>query len=156
MTEYKMSEIFEGVKNVICDSLEVPNKGFGLSASLMDELGAESLDYLDIMFRLEKKFQVKIERGRIEKDLQRAFPSMNIKQNTGVTPEIADVLKSSMPEIAPARIDSLQKIKELPGTFTVATFVRFTVRALLEADPATRVTHDLGAGYAPEQLGLSA
>jgi len=156
MADYKMSDVVEGVKNVICESLEVPNKGFGLSTSLMDELGAESLDYLDIIFRIEKRFQIKVERGRLEKDLQQAFPDVSIKQNTGITPEIAEVLKRSLPEIPPERIEGLQKVKELPGTFTVATFVRFTVRALLDSDPTTQIYHDLGAGYAPHQLGLSA
>jgi hypothetical protein len=66
------------------------------------------------------------------------------------------VLKRSLPEIPPEKIEALQKIKELPGTFSVATFVRFTVRARLESDPATKVCHDLTNGYAPSQLGLSA
>jgi hypothetical protein len=47
-------------------------------------------------------------------------------------------------------------MKEVPATFTIATFVRFTVRAILESDPTTIIRPDLDAGYQPTQLGLQA
>jgi acyl carrier protein len=156
MAEYKLSELVDGVKGVICESLELEDRGFTLSTTLMEDLGAESLDYLDIIFRIEKKYHIKIERGRLEKELRAAFPDMAIKQNTGVTPELKDVLKKALPEIDPTLIDGLQKMKEVPATFTIATFVRFTVRAILESDPTTIIRPDLDAGYQPTQLGLQA
>ena len=65
MAQYKLSELVDGVNNVIRDSLEVDDKEIGLATSLMDDLGAESLDYLDIIFRIEKTYKVKVERGLV-------------------------------------------------------------------------------------------
>lgn len=153
MAEYQLSDIAGGVKEVILESLELDDKSFSLSTSVMDELGAESLDFLDIVFRLEKKYRVKIERGRMEKQLRERFPEMQIKQNTEVTPELAAELKQMLPEVAPERIEALRKIKELSGTFTIASFVRLTVQSLYESDPTT-VIHCDNPAYQPAQLGV--
>jgi acyl carrier protein len=153
MAEYQLSEIAHGVKEVILESLELEDKDFSLSTSVMDELGAESLDFLDIVFRLEKKYRVKIERGRMERQLRERFPDMQIKQNTEITPELAEQLKQMLPEVAPERIESLRKIKELSGTFTIASFVRLTIQSLYESDPAT-VIHCNHPAFQPLQLGV--
>lgn len=155
MAEYQLSEIAAGVKDVILESLELDDKAYPLSTSVMDELGAESLDFLDIVFRLEKKFRVKIERGRMEKQLRERFPNLQIKQNTEITPELAIALREMLPEVAPARIDALRKIKELSGTFTIASFVRLTVQSLYESDPNTVIRDDSGSASAAE-LGVRA
>jgi acyl carrier protein len=156
MSEYRLSQVVGDVTAVICESLEKENRDFGLSTALMEDLGAESLDYLDIIFRLEKKFGIKIERGRIERDVRQKFPDMNIKQNTPITPEIATELKALLPELPAATIDRLEKFKELAGTFTIATFVRFTIRGLLDSDAGAQFVQDIDVGYSPEQLGIAA
>ena len=65
MTEYRIDDIIATTKQVILESLEQEDNSYGLETRLVDDLGAESLDFLDMVFRLEKRFKVKIERGRI-------------------------------------------------------------------------------------------
>ncbi len=61
-------EIFEKVKDAIVDALGVDDDEVKPESSLFDDLGAESLDLLDIVFRLEKTFGIKIPRGAVQQD----------------------------------------------------------------------------------------
>ena len=58
-------EIFSKVQNVLVDALGVDDDEVTPTASLREDLGAESIDFLDIVFRLEKAFGIKIERGEL-------------------------------------------------------------------------------------------
>ena len=58
-------EIFEKVREVFVDALEADVADVHLVATLVDDLGAESIDLLDIVFQLEKAFNIKIDRGEL-------------------------------------------------------------------------------------------
>ncbi len=54
-------EIFEGVKEVLIEALALEPEEVTPEATLLEDLGAESIDLLDIIFNLEKKFSIKID-----------------------------------------------------------------------------------------------
>ena len=56
-------DIFDQVRNTLIDALGVDDSEVTPDASLTRDLGAESIDFLDIVFRLEKAFDIKIPRG---------------------------------------------------------------------------------------------
>ena len=58
-------EIFEKVRDVLVEALSVEEDEVTPDATLMGDLEAESIDFLDIVFRLEKSFNIKIERGEL-------------------------------------------------------------------------------------------
>ena len=58
-------EIFATVAEVLVDSLAVDEEEVTREATLVDDLGAESIDLLEIVFNLEKKFNVKIDRSEL-------------------------------------------------------------------------------------------
>ena len=58
-------EVFEKVKTALVDALGVDDDEVTSQATLVGDLGAESIDFLDIVFRLEKAFNIKIERGEL-------------------------------------------------------------------------------------------
>ena len=58
-------EIFSKVQEALVDALGVEDDEVQADATLQDDLGAESIDFLDIVFRLEKSFDIKIERGEL-------------------------------------------------------------------------------------------
>jgi acyl carrier protein len=62
-------EIYEQVKEAVVEALGVEEEEVNPNAVLFDDLGAESLDLLDIVFRLEKTFNIKIPRGGIQQDM---------------------------------------------------------------------------------------
>ena len=58
-------EIFEAVAEILVDSLGAEEDEVTLEATLVDDLGAESIDLLEIVFNLEKAFNVKIDRSEL-------------------------------------------------------------------------------------------
>ncbi len=58
-------EIFEKVREALVDALGVDDDEVTPTATLQGDLDAESIDFLDIVFRLEKSFDIKIERGEL-------------------------------------------------------------------------------------------
>ncbi len=58
-------DVFEGVKDALVEALAVEEDEVTTEATLVGDLGAESIDLLDIVYRLEKAFDIKIERGEL-------------------------------------------------------------------------------------------
>jgi len=58
-------EIFDKVREALVDALGVDEDEVTPNATLRGDLDAESIDFLDIVFRLEKAFDIKIERGEL-------------------------------------------------------------------------------------------
>ena len=67
-------EIIQQVQEVLIDALGVDDDEVTAEATLMGDLGAESIDFLDIVFRLEKAFGIKIPREEL-------FPAENLMNN---------------------------------------------------------------------------
>ncbi len=67
-------EIFGQVQEVMVDALGVDDDEVKTEATLMGDLGAESIDFLDIVFRLEKTFGIKIPREEL-------FPAESLMNN---------------------------------------------------------------------------
>ena len=58
-------EVFEKVQSALVEALGVDDDEVTPEATLVGDLGAESIDFLDIVFRLEKAFDIKIPRGEL-------------------------------------------------------------------------------------------
>jgi len=58
-------EIFEKIRDALVEALGVDEEEVAPEATLVGDLGAESIDFLDIVFRLEKGFEIKIPRGEL-------------------------------------------------------------------------------------------
>ena len=58
-------EVFEKIQAALVDALGVDEEDVTPEATLVGDLGAESIDFLDIVFRLEKAFDIKIPRGEL-------------------------------------------------------------------------------------------
>lgn len=128
-------EIYEKVKESVVEALGVDEEEVTPTAVLFDDLGAESLDLLDIVFRLEKEFGIKIPRGGIQADTMSA-EGENLKEEDlmvdGVlTPLGIQKLKKAMSEVDPSRITEGFRADDIPTLFTVQTFVNI-VKKLLE------------------------
>ncbi len=88
-------EVFSKVQLALVDALGVDEDEVTPQAKLVGDLGAESIDFLDIVFRLEKAFDIKIPRGELfPEDI---LTSTQYVQNGRVTPEGLTQLKARMP-----------------------------------------------------------
>ncbi len=88
-------EILAAVQEVLVESLAVDEDEVTPEATLVDDLGAESIDLLEIVFNLEKKFNIKIDRSElIPEDL---FSDPQYVVDGKLTPKGLEVLESRLP-----------------------------------------------------------
>ena len=121
-------EIFEKVQETLVDALGVDDDEVTEEATLVDDLGAESIDFLDIVFRLEKNFGIKIPRGELFPENLAADASF--VEDGKVTEEGIATLKEKMPH---ADIDSFvddPKVENIQSLFTVNMIVNFVENKL--------------------------
>ena len=90
-------EIFSKVQTALVDALALDEDDVTPEATLQGDLGAESIDYLDIMFKLEKAFGIKIQREELFPE--DVFKNAQYVQNGKVTAEGLALLKQRLPFI---------------------------------------------------------
>ncbi len=127
-------EVYKKVRESIVEALGVDEEEVKPTSILFDDLGAESLDLLDIVFRLEKTFGIKIPRGGIQQDILAAegVKEEDVVVDGALTALGAEKLRERMPEIDKERICEGFRIDDIPTLFTVQTFVNIVKRTLQE------------------------
>lgn len=114
-------EIYKKVQDVMVEALGVDEEDVTPDATLRGDLGAESIDFLDIVFRLEKAFGIKIPRGEMfPEDL---FNNPQYVQNGRITPEGMDEMKKRMPHMDFTQLEQDPDINKMQ--FTVDTVVNY-------------------------------
>ena len=110
-------EVFEKVRESLVDALGVDDDEVTPEATLVGDLGAESIDFLDIVFRLEKSFDIKIPRGEL-------FPEV-ILTNTDyvvdgtINAEGLAELKKRMPFADLSKFEENPVVQEFATSLTV-------------------------------------
>ena len=127
-------EIFEKVRESIVEALGVDEEEVTPAATLFEDLGAESLDLLDIVFRLEKAFGIKIPRGGIQQDIlaTEGIKEEDVLVDGAFTALGAQKLRERMPEIDKDRIHEGFRVDDIPTLFTVQTFANIVKQVLVE------------------------
>jgi acyl carrier protein len=119
-------EIFEKVKDVLVDALGVDEEDVTPGATLRGDLGAESIDFLDIVFRLEKAFSIKIPRGELfPEQLDPAFVQDNKLNDAG----LAEV-RRRMPDADLSELESTRDVALIANLFSVQDIVRYLEKKL--------------------------
>jgi acyl carrier protein len=113
--------IEDGVRAVIATSLGKEVADVALDASLMQDLGAESLDLLDIVFGIEKEFGIEITRGEMERAARGDMSDDEFAPGGVISEAGLARLRELMPEAA-ARIAPGLRAREILSLFTVQTF----------------------------------
>ena len=116
-------QVLDKVRNVLVEALGVDDDEVTLEAKLEEDLGAESIDYLDIQFRLEKLFGIKI--GENELNAESVVTEPEYVQDGMVTDTGMEQLKQRLPFLDLSQFESSRKVEDLRGVFTVDTIVRF-------------------------------
>ena len=116
------------VAAIVAEALNVPVTRVTPSASLIDDLGAESIDFLDIVFKLEQAFGFKIGQGELFPDNVQQDPKY-VKDGK-VTPEGIAALKARLPHADFSRLEADPQISKVGGIFTVESIVRFCEKKL--------------------------
>ena len=124
-------EIITNVREVLVDALAVDDDEVTAEARLVEDLGAESIDFLDITFRLEKAFAIKIEQGEMFPENVLSDPTY--VEDGKVTDEGMALLRQRLPYADLDGFDANRSVDEFSNIFTVQTLVDF-VRTKMAAD----------------------
>lgn len=124
-----MDSTFDRVRDVLVDALAVEPEEIRPDSSLYQDLGAESIDLLDITFRLERTFNIKI-------DDRELFPTGifggndDYVQDGVVTPSGMAKLKEAIPFGDFSKVGKAPQPSEIPAVFTVSTLCKFVEQKL--------------------------
>jgi len=128
ITKEEIAAIFPKVADTMADALGCDKEKVKLDASLIGDLGAESIDFLDIIFRLERAFKVKIPRGKIVEEARGQLSESEFEKGWVVTEAGVARLKSFLSEVPPERFKTPLKSAEIPKLFTTETFCKMVIR----------------------------
>ena len=117
-------EISGRVARVLVESLNADEDDLKPTATLQGDLGAESIDFLDIVFRLEREFGIQIPRGELFPESvfrgDQEFVSEGMVTDKGI-----DELRSRMPYADLGTIDRDRRLSAVPDLFTVDLITRY-------------------------------
>lgn len=121
-------EIFEKVQEALVDALGVDDDEVTPTATLRGDLDAESIDFLDIVFRLEKSFDIKIERGELfPEDL---FNDAQYVEDGKMNEAGIAALKERMPFADLSKFEANPAVQNLAEQLTVQDMCNFVEHKL--------------------------
>ena len=129
MTE---QEVFEKLLPLVRETTGARPEQITMESNLMDDLGAESLDLLDLSFLIEEKFGVTIEADEFERQASGGIPGGVYDHDGVLTDEALAELRRALPEVPPDRFRPGLKKIEVPSVLNVAVFVHLIQRKLAE------------------------
>ncbi|HEX4591980.1 MAG TPA: acyl carrier protein, partial [Gemmataceae bacterium] len=115
---------YQKVSSTLVEALNVDEDQINPQATLVGDLGAESIDFLDIVFRLEREFGIKIPRGEL-------FPESIFQgdaefvQDGKITPKGLSELRTKMPYADLSKFESNPDFEGLRDLFTVDLISRY-------------------------------
>ena len=117
-------EIYQKVSSTLIEALNVDEDQITPQATLVGDLGAESIDFLDIVFRLEREFGIKIDRNELfPESIFQGDP--DFVQNGRVTPKGLEELRARMPFADLADFEQNPEVSRLSDLFTVEMITRY-------------------------------
>lgn len=125
-------DIIKNVKTIISQALKVDEQKISLQSSLIKDLGAESIDFLDIVFRLEKTFKIKIPKGELFPE--KLLTDARFMKDGQITSAGVEELKKRVPN---ANWDEFSKnplVANLGDIFTVGMIVDYLSEKLVTAN----------------------
>jgi acyl carrier protein len=141
------ADVYRKVSTTLIEALNVDEDEITPSATLQGDLGAESIDFLDIVFRLEREFGIKIPRGEL-------FPEsifagdLEFVRDGRITDKGMAELRSRMPYATLDGLDHDRRVGSVPDLFTVDLVARYVYWKLgqrggdgLNESGAVRVDH---------------
>jgi len=116
-------EVFEKIQVALVDALGVDEDEVTPDATLVGDLGAESIDFLDVQFKLEKAFDIEVQRGELfPEDI---LTNADYVQDGKVTPEGIEELKKRMPFADLSKFEANPAVQDFGTLLTVGDMCRY-------------------------------
>jgi acyl carrier protein len=116
-------EVFKKVQTALCDALGVDEEEVTPQATMVGDLGAESIDFLDIVFKLEKAFGIEIPRKELTPE--DVLTNAEYVQDGKVTPAGLAELKRRMPFVDFAKFEADPQIRNFSNLLTVGALCKY-------------------------------
>jgi acyl carrier protein len=129
ISKQEIEAVYPKVAQVIADALGCDVGDVQLQIPLIEGLDAESIDFLDLVFRLERSFGVKIPRGKIVEDARGDLPEADFEKGGIVTEAGLAQLRDFLSEVPAERFKTPLKAADIPRLFTPETFCKVVIRA---------------------------
>ena len=136
ITKDEILAVFPQVAQTVAAAIGCELEKVKLESSLIDDLGAESIDFVDIVFRLQRFFKVKIPRGKIVEEARGSLSEAEFEKAGLVSSAGVERLRVFLSEVPPDRFKSPLNIADIPRLFTVETFCKLVVRQQRNASPS--------------------
>ena len=122
-------EIYSKVSATLVEALNVDEDEIKPTSTLQGDLGAESIDFLDIVFRLEREFGIKIPRGELfPESIFQGDP--DFVQDGRVTEKGLAELRTRMPFADLTQFEKNPEVSAISGLLTVEFITRYIQRKL--------------------------
>lgn len=125
-----VEKVYPKVREIIADVLVIDEDDISLDSRLIADLNAESIDFLDLVFQLEKEFAIKIPRGQLEKNARGELAEDEFEQKGQLTEQGMRALKAYLSEVPESHFKDNMKVNEIPMLFNVETFCKLVVSAV--------------------------
>ncbi|MFJ1268846.1 acyl carrier protein [Legionella lytica] len=127
-----VADVYPKVREIVADVLVIDEDEVSQNSRLIADLGAESIDFLDLVFQLEKEFKIKIPRGQLEKNARGDLAEDEFEKGGVLTAQGLIALQNYLSEVPADQFKSSMKVNEIPTLFTVETFCKLVVSAMNE------------------------
>jgi len=119
-----MADVDSAVREAVVEALALDDDEVTPESTLMEDLGAESIDLLDILFRIEKGTGVKIEASDLGDYIQGGIPDDEFSdENQVISAKGAEQLHKVMPQTDPSELEGKLNADEVMTLFTVQNLV---------------------------------
>jgi len=130
ITQEEILTVYPKVAQIMAEALGCDAQEVGLGVPLIEGLNAESIDFLDIIFGLERTFKVKIPRGKIVEDARGDLPEAVFEEKGYLTEAGLTRLREYLSEVPADRFRSPMRAADIPKLFTPETFCKIVARGL--------------------------
>ncbi|QDP71676.1 acyl carrier protein [Legionella israelensis] len=135
-----VDSVYPKVREIIADVLVIDEDDISPDSRLIADLNAESIDFLDLVFQLEKEFNIKIPRGQLEKNARGDLSEDEFEKSGFITEKGMKALKNYLDEVPEEHFKKDMKVNEIPTLFTVKTFCKLVVSAVNEQKTSESVS----------------
>jgi acyl carrier protein len=151
-TEVPLEVLERKVAEAVAAALDISPDQVTPESSLHADLGAESLDFLDIAFTLEREFKVHFPRQDLLARAAKYFGEDSLVSNGVLTDVGLHMLRCAMPEVEPSRVQPGLRASDVPALFTVRTFARVLDRLLAAKQSLPRQCPHCGQALADSSV----
>jgi len=130
ITTEDIQAVYPRVARAIAEALAREPAEVRLSSRLFADLEAESIDLLDMVFRLEHEFRIQIPRGRIIEDARGGLPEAEFENNGVLTAAGLARLREYLSEVPADSFRPKMNLADVPTLFTVETMCKMVIRAM--------------------------